>query len=135
MIFYYKTMEPMDSMDSPIGSLIHQIMIGRIKIDNKVIVLLFVADRLDHLLNNVNEIVPKIYEVVTGYYRQILFYHSIDMLIDWGIKENEECKNMLKPTAIIFIGVDSNIVIERSAKSQFHEELFEKSRLVKVREK
>lgn len=57
MIFYYKTMEP---MDSPIGSLIHQIMIGRIKIDNKVIVLLFVADRLDHLLNNVNEIVPKI---------------------------------------------------------------------------
>lgn len=50
----------MEPMDSPIGSLIHQIMIGRIKIDNKVIVLLFVADRLDHLLNNVNEIVPKI---------------------------------------------------------------------------
>ena len=33
-IFCYTTMEP---TDSPIGSLIHQIMTGRIKTDNKVI--------------------------------------------------------------------------------------------------
>ena len=46
-IYYYTTMEP---TDSPIGSLIHQIMTGRVKTDNKVIAALFVADRLDHLL-------------------------------------------------------------------------------------
>ena len=39
-IHCYTTMEP---TDSPFGSLIHQIMTGRIKTDNKVIAALFVA--------------------------------------------------------------------------------------------
>lgn len=45
----YETREP---TDSPIGSLIHQIMTGRIPADNKVIASLFIADRVDHLLNS-----------------------------------------------------------------------------------
>lgn len=136
-IYYYTTMEP---TDSPIGSLIHQIMIGRVKTDNKVIAALFVADRLDHLLNDVNGIVEKIQEGITvisdRYYFSSYAYHSIDMPMDWVIKANEQSKNILQPTITIFIDVNPDVAIERIAKNRFHQELFEKkSRLVKVREK
>ena len=135
-ILYYTTMEP---TDSPIGSLIHQIMTGRIKTDNKVIAALFVADRLDHLLNELNGINVKIHEGITvvsdRYYFSSYAYHSVDMPMDWVIQANDQCKQRLKPTATVFIDVDPDIAIGRIAANRFHQELFEKkSRLVKVRE-
>lgn len=136
-VYSYTTMEP---TDSPIGSLIHQIMIGRIKTDNKVIAALFVADRLDHLLNDVNGILAKIEEGVTvitdRYYFSSYAYHSVDMPMEWVINANEQCSNILRPTVNIFIDADPDIAIKRIAQNRFHQELFEKkSRLIKVREK
>lgn len=136
-IYYYTTMEP---TDSPIGSLIHQIMTGRVKTDNKVIAALFVADRLDHLLNDLNGLKAKIDEGITvisdRYYFSSYAYHSVDMPMEWVIQANDQCKQILKPTATVFIDVDPDTAIERIAKNRFHQELFEKkSRLVKVREK
>lgn len=52
----YTTMEP---TNGPIGSLIRQVMTGRIRMDNKAIAGLFAADRLDHLLNEVDGIAAK----------------------------------------------------------------------------
>lgn len=135
-IYCYTTMEP---TNSPIGSLIHQIMTGRIKTDNRVIAGLFVADRLDHLLNEVDGIVSKINEgttVITDrYYFSSYAYHSVDMPMEWVIKANEQSSIILKPTITIFIDVQPDTAIERIAKNRFHQELFEKkSRLVKVRE-
>lgn len=136
-VYCYTTMEP---TDSPIGSLIHQIMTGRIKTDNKVIAGLFVADRLDHLLNDVNGVLAKIQEgttVITDrYYFSSYAYHSVDMPMDWVIQANAQSKEILQPTVTIFIDVKPDNAIERIAKSRFHQELFEKkSRLIKVREK
>lgn len=136
-VYCYTTMEP---TDSPIGSVIHQIMTGRIKTDNKVIAGLFVADRLDHLLNDVNGILPKILEgttVITDrYYFSSYAYHSVDMPMEWVIQANAQSKEILQPTLTIFIDVNPDTAIERIAKNRFHQELFEKkSRLVKVREK
>lgn len=133
----YTTMEP---TDSPIGSMIHQIMTGRMKADNKVIAALFVADRLDHLLNDINGIVPKIQEgttVITDrYYFSSYAYHSVDMPMDWVIQANEQSKEILQPTVTVFVDVDPDTAIERITKNRFHQELFEKkSRLEKVREK
>ncbi len=135
-IYCYATMEP---TSSPIGSLIHQIMTGRVKTDNRVIAGLFVADRLDHLLNEVDGILSKIREgttVITDrYYFSSYAYHSVDMPMEWVIKANEQSSIILKPTITIFIDVDPDIAVERIAKNRFHQELFEKkSRLVKVRE-
>lgn len=136
-VYCYTTMEP---TDSPIGSLIHQIMTGRIKTDNKVIAGLFVADRLDHLLNDVNGVLAKIMEgttVITDrYYFSSYAYHSVDMPMDWVIQANAQSKEILQPTITIFIDVNPDNAIERIAKNRFHQELFEKkSRLIKVREK
>ena len=134
-IFCYTTMEP---TDSPIGSLIHQIMTGRIKTDNKVIAGLFVADRLDHLLNDVNGVLAKINEgttVITDrYYFSSYAYHSIDMPMQWVIQANSQSKSILQPDINIFIDVDPDVAIERIAKNRFHQELFEKkARLIEVR--
>jgi dTMP kinase len=136
-IYCYTTMEP---TDSPIGSLIHQIMTGRIKTDNKVIAALFAADRLDHLLNDVNGIAPKINEGISvlsdRYYFSSYAYHSVDVDMDWVIKANEQSSNILKPTVNIFLDIDPDIAIERISANRFHQELFEKKeRLVKVRDK
>ena len=136
-VYCYTTMEP---TDSPIGSLIHQIMTGRIKTDNKVIAGLFVADRLDHLLNDVNGVLSKIMEgttVITDrYYFSSYAYHSVDMPMDWVIQANAQSKELLQPTVTIFIDVNPDNAVVRIAKNRFHQELFEKkSRLIKVREK
>ncbi|MCD8096939.1 MAG: dTMP kinase [Lachnospiraceae bacterium] len=133
----YVTMEP---TDSPIGSLIHQIMTGHVKTDNKVIAALFVADRLDHLLNDVNGIVNKISEGTTvlmdRYYFSSYAYQSVDMSLDWVIQANEPSSSILRPTVNVFIDVDPDVALERIAKNRFQRELFEeKSRLIKVREK
>ena len=114
-------------------------MTGRVKTDNRVIAGLFVADRLDHLLNEVDGILSKIREgttVITDrYYFSSYAYHSVDMPMEWVIKANEQSSIILKPTITIFIDVDPDIAVERIAKNRFHQELFEKkSRLVKVRE-
>lgn len=132
----YDTMEP---TDSPIGSLIHQVMTGRMKTDNRVIAGLFVADRLDHLLNDVNGIVAKINEGITvvtdRYYFSSYAYHSVDMPMEWVIKANEQSSEILRPTVTIFIDVNPDIAIERIMQNRFHQELFEKkSRLIRVRD-
>ena len=135
-IYCYNTKEP---TDSPIGSLIHQILTGRLKTDNRVIAGLFVADRLDHLLNETDGILSKIKEgttVITDrYYFSSYAYHSVDMPMEWVIRANEQSSAILRPTVTIFIDVTPEIAIERIVKNRFHQELFEKrSRLEKVRE-
>lgn len=132
----YATMEP---TDSPIGSLIRQIMTGRIKTDNKVIAALFAADRLDHLLNEVDGIAAKIDEgttVVTDrYYFSSYAYNSVHMPMEWVIKANEQSSAILRPSVTVFIDVEPDTALERIAKNRFRQELFEKkSMLVKVRE-
>ena len=52
----YQTCEP---SSGPIGSLTRQILTGRIKTDNRVVAAMFAADRLDHLLNDVDGIAKK----------------------------------------------------------------------------
>jgi len=132
----YETKEP---TDSPIGSLIHQIMTGRILTDNKVVAALFVADRLDHLLNKVDGIEQKIKNGVSvisdRYYFSSYAYHSVDMPMDWVIEANSQSALILRPTVTIFIDVDPDIALERIKTDRCRSELFEtRDRLVRVRQ-
>ena len=133
----YGTKEP---TDSPIGSLIHQIMTGRISADNKVIASLFVADRVDHLLNSTDGICEKINDGITvitdRYYFSSYAYHGVDMDMDWVINGNSISAEILKPTITIFLDVPVKKALERIEQGRFHKELYEKEeRLIKVREK
>lgn len=133
----YETKEP---TDSPIGSLIHQIMTGRIIADNKVIASLFIADRVDHLLNSTNGINEKIKDgiaVITDrYYFSSYAYNSIDLDMAWIISGNSISANILRPTITIFLDVPVRNALERINRGRFHKELYEtEERLIKVREK
>ncbi|TYQ18421.1 UNVERIFIED_CONTAM: dTMP kinase [Acetivibrio alkalicellulosi] len=133
----YETKEP---TDSPIGSLIHQIMTGRISADNRVIASLFVADRVDHLLNKTDGICQKIDNGITvitdRYYFSSYAYHSVDMEMDWVIQANSISADILRPTVTVFLDVPVKKALERIERERFHVELFEKEeRLRKVRDK
>lgn len=132
----YTTMEP---TNAPVGSLVRQVMTGRIRMDNKAIAALFAADRLDHLLNEVDGIAAKIEEGTTvltdRYYFSSYAYHSVDVPMEWVIRANEQSALILRPMVNLFIDVDPDTALERIARNRFHQELFEKkSRLVEVRE-
>lgn len=136
-ISFYTTKEP---TDSPIGSIIHQIMTGRVKTDNKVIAPLFVADRLDHLLNEVDGIKSKVNNgtiVITDrYYFSSYAYHGVDMDMDWVIKANSICADILRPTCTVFLDIKPEEAVARIAKGRSKPELFEtKERLSLVRKK
>ena len=136
-IKYYETREP---TDSPIGSLIHQIMTGRIIADNRVIASLFIADRIDHLLNKTDGILYIInngVSVITDrYYFSSYAYNGIDIDMDWVIRGNSICSDILRPTLTVFLDIHVNTAIERIESERFHTELFEThERLLAVRSK
>lgn len=133
---FYATMEP---TDSPIGSLIHQMMTGRIKADLKVIAALFAADRLDHLLNDVNGVIHKIEAGTTVIMDRYNFssyaYQSVDVPMEWVVQINELSSAVLRPDVNVFIDVDPDAALGRIAENRFQRELFEeKQRLVQVRQ-
>ena len=134
---FYITNEP---TDSPIGSVIHQIMTGRIVSDNKVVAALFAADRLDHLLNPVDGIYEKVQNGVTvimdRYYFSSYAYHGVDMPMDWVISANSPSADLLRPTVTVFLDVEPEEAIRRIGRNRSRSELFEKvERLYAVREK
>ncbi|MGN1315402.1 MAG: dTMP kinase [Lachnospiraceae bacterium] len=132
----YQTCEP---SAGPVGSQIRQILTGRMRADSRVVAALFAADRLDHLLNEVNGIVSKLDEGVTvltdRYYFSSYAYHSVDVPMDWVVALNEESRKLLKPDLTVFVDVDADTAMERITRNRFHQELFEKKSLLeKIRE-
>lgn len=133
----YETFEP---TDSPIGSLIHQIMIGRIHSDHKTIASLFVADRIDHLLNEVNGIRQKVVNgtivISDRYYFSSYAYHGVHIPIEWIIQANSLAAEILRPDVNIFLDVPPDECVARLNREKWHLELYENSdTLRKVREK
>ena len=131
----YTTFEP---TDSPIGSLIRNIFNRRVVTDNRAIAALFVADRLDHLLNPVNGIIKKLEEGYTvicdRYYFSSYAYQSEEVSLNWLIEANSISQNLLKPDVNIYIDIDPEISMERLNKDRSSLEIFENlSNLQKVR--
>ena len=110
----YSTFEP---TGSPIGSVIRDIFNHKIEADHRVIAGLFVADRLDHLLNKTNGILKKMeegYTVITDrYYFSSYAYHGVHMPLDWVIKANSLSEELLRPDLNIYIDIDPEISMQR----------------------
>src|SRR5690242_15452410 len=86
---------------SPIGSLIHQMMTGRVKSDHGVIAGTFAADRLDHILNDVDGMLEKAgsgHIVISDrYYFSSYAYHSTHLPLDWIIATNSIAASIMRP--------------------------------------
>jgi len=122
----YATFEPTDSR---IGKMIREIFSGKMEADHRVIAGLFVADRLDHLLNKKNGILKMLnegYTVITDrYYFSSYAYHSPYMSMDWVIEANRLSAELLRPNLNIYIDISAEESMKRISKGRTSTELYE----------
>ena len=122
----YTTCEP---TSGPIGKLIRDIFNHRYEADHRVIAGLFVADRLEHILNEKNGMLKMLkegYTVITDrYYFSSYAYHSVHMPMDWVIQANSMSADLLKPDLNIFVDVAPEVSIERLHTGRAEIELYE----------
>ena len=122
----YTTFEPTDSY---IGSIIRDILRGNRKADHITIAGLFLADRLDHLLNETNGLVKLLaegYTIITDrYYFSSYAYHGTHTDIDWVIDANKMCARILRPDINIFIDVSPEVCHQRILANREGVELYE----------
>lgn len=133
----YTTCEP---TDSPMGKLIRDIFSHKMEADHKTIAGLFVADRLNHLLNKTDGILKKLeegYTVITDrYYFSSYAYHSVHMPMDWVIQANSLSAGLLRPDVNIYIDISPEASMERLNNNRTSIELYETvENLHKVRNK
>jgi dTMP kinase len=122
----YCTVEP---TDSPIGSIIRSVFSHKSEADHRTIAGLFVADRLDHLLNKKDGILKKLDEgftVITDrYYFSSYVYQGVHMPMDWVIAANSLSAGLLRPDLNIYIDISPEISMARINKGRISTELYE----------
>ena len=123
----------------PIGTLLRQVLTGQVRCDSRVVAPLFVADRLDHLLNEESGLCRAVEDGITvltdRYYFSSYAYQSVDLPLEWVIEANRPCAELLRPTATLFIDVEPELALERIAQNRESTELFETmERLTRTRE-
>ena len=122
----YSTFEP---TDGPIGKLIRDIFNHRKEGDHRTIAALFVADRLEHLLNKKDGILKKLEEgftVITDrYYFSSYAYHSVHMDMGWVIEANKLSAQLLRPDLNIYIDIPPEISMQRIKNDRSSVEMYE----------
>lgn len=128
----YSTFEP---TDGPIGSLIRQMLSGKLATDQRTIASLFAADRTDHLVNMENGIRHKVDQgtvvLCDRYYFSSYAYHAQYMDMEWVIHANSLNADILRPDVTIFIDVDPEICFERIKNSRSGFDMYEKIDIMK----
>jgi dTMP kinase len=122
----YVTHEP---TGGPIGKMIRDIFNHRMTGDQRTIAALFVADRLEHILNQTDGILKKLgegYTVITDrYYFSSYAYHSVHVDIDWVIQMNHQAAALLRPDVNIYIDISPEVSMERIQKGRESVEMYE----------
>ena len=112
-----------------IGSLLRSILTGQNKASQAAIAGLFLADRLDHLLNDEDGLVKKLsegYTVITDrYYFSSYAYHGVYVDMDWVIACNAMCARILRPHLNIFVDVPPEACMQRIIANRESPELYE----------
>ncbi|MBC8440870.1 MAG: dTMP kinase [Deltaproteobacteria bacterium] len=128
----YSTFEP---TDGPIGSLIRQMLSGKLATDQRTIASLFAADRTDHLVNQENGIGLKVHQgeivLCDRYYFSSYAYHAQHIDMKWVIHANSLNADILRPDVTIFIDVDPDLCFERIKSSRNNFDMYEKIDVMK----
>jgi dTMP kinase len=133
----YTTYEPTDSL---MGKMIRDAFNRRIELDQRTIAALFVADRLDHLLNKTNGVIKMLEDgytvIMDRYYLSSYAYQSSFLDTNWIIQANSLAADLLRPDLNIYIDVTPEVSMERLNKGRTSMELYETiENLEKVRNK
>lgn len=135
-IEYQSTLEPTYGM---VGGVLHDILSGKVKTDPKVTASLFVADRLDHILNDNDGLLKAINSgktvICDRYYFSSYAYQSVEVPREWVVSANRLAADTLKPDVTIFIDIPAEVAMERISKNRDNIEIYENlERLTAVRE-
>lgn len=130
-----RTLEPTFGL---VGGVLHDILSGKIKADPKVTAALFVADRLDHILNEKDGLLKSLKQgetvICDRYYFSSYSYQSVEVPGDWVVDANRLCADTLKPDCTIFIDISPQTAMDRIVKNRDRIELYEtEERLTQVR--
>ena len=133
----YTTFEPTAGR---VGSIIKDIMKGKMEADHRTIAGLFVADRLDHLLNKTDGILKKLEDgyivIADRYYFSSYAYQGAHVPMEWVIEANSLSADILRPDLNIYIDIQPEISMKRLNKDRSSMEIFETTEnLHKVRNK
>lgn len=133
----FQTAEP---TFSSVGGIIRDALGGFQKRDAYEMSALFLTDRIFHNINEKNGIkqfLNKGIDVVCDrYYYSSFAYQGIDANLEWVMKMNLECEEILKPDICIFLDVDTSLCDERIAKNRLEREIYEnKAVLEKIRKR
>lgn len=131
-----KTFEP---TYGKVGGVLHDILSGKIEADPKFTASLFVADRLDHILNQEDGVLKSLESGETvlcdRYYFSSYAYQSVEVPREWVIEANRLAKNALTPDITIFIDIPPEVAMQRISKNRQNIEIYEtEERLRAVRE-
>lgn len=122
-----------------VGKLIRSIFSHETEANQHTIAALFVADRLQHILDEKNGLLQNIKKgrtvISDRYYFSSYAYHSVFVDMDWVIQLNKRCADLLKPDVTVFIDADPEICMERLNARRETLEMYETlGNLMKVRE-
>ena len=125
---------------SPIGSIIRNIFNHKMEADHRVIAGLFIADRLDHLLNRETGILKMLddgFTVITDrYYFSSYAYQGVHMSLEWVVEANALSARLLRPDLNIFLDIPPEVSMERLRAGRPSMELYETmENLTAVRDK
>ncbi len=130
----FTTFEPTDQY---IGKIIRDIFSHRREATQETIAGLFVADRLEHLLNPDFGMLRQLetgHVLTDRYYFSSYAYHGVHVDMDWVIASNSLAVSRGKADLHIFIDVDPQLSLQRIHQNRENIEMYETlDNLVKVR--
>jgi dTMP kinase len=121
----FTTCEPTDNY---IGKIIRDIFSHRRDATQETIAGLFVADRLQHLLDPEEGMLKQLetgHVLTDRYYFSSYAYHGVHVDMDWVIEANAMAVKKGKADLHVFIDVDPEISLERILASRQHVEMYE----------
>jgi dTMP kinase len=131
----YPVTSTFEPTDGPIGSLIRQMLAGKVEVDQRTIASLFAADRTDHLVNREKGVRAMVDQgrvvLCDRYYFSSYAYHALYMKMDWVIQANALNAEILRPDATIFIDVDPQTCLKRILATRDSLDMYEKIDILK----
>lgn len=122
--------------ERPVGKMIRDIFSGKLPMDNLVVAGLFVADRLDHLVNKEDGIIKLLTQnthvISDRYYLSSMAYQSVFAPMEWILKANEQARQMLKADITFYLDLDPEKGMERINRSRDTKEIYEEMEHLKT---
>ncbi|MFW5700295.1 MAG: dTMP kinase [Cyclobacteriaceae bacterium] len=122
----HKTSEP---TEGPIGKLIRSAFRGENLLHDKTIAGLFVADRLEHILNKDHGMLHWLSHghivICDRYYFSSYAYQAQFTSLEWVIQANSLSASLLKPDLTVFVDVSPAVSMERIKNNRTVTELYE----------